>query len=268
MTRKKTSSEEGARERVLRHFEALRVPLSPGDLDCVLRKSEQEGMSHLDFLEALIGEQARGRRERSIERRIRAAGFAERTTLESFDWEFNRSAIDRSRFEDLGTVDFVRRKDNVIIVGDSGVGKSHLAQAIGIRACAASFSVRYTTSGALIADLTSGLADGTLPKKVRRYVRPDLLIIDEFGFDRVERRECPDAASLIYKTVHARSRKGSIFLVTNIDFDTWGAYLDDPPLSMALLDRLVDGAAIIKICNAKSYRAHRAEAAKKKSKAD
>ncbi|MGH9323702.1 MAG: IS21-like element helper ATPase IstB [Vicinamibacteria bacterium] len=259
-TKNAKRAESGSRDQVIRHFEALRIPVRSEHLDEVLRKAESEGLGHLEFLDALIGEQARQRHERSIERRIKAARFAERRTLEDFDWEFNRHAIDRTQFETLGSADFVARRDNLVIVGQSGVGKSHLVQALGIRACTVGRSVRYTTSADLITDLTSALADKTLPKKLRNYVRPELVIIDEFGFDRVERRESPEAASLLYKVVHARSQKGSTALVTNIDFDNWGHYLGDPPVSMALLDRLVENAAIIRIDKkAKSYRAHQAK---------
>lgn len=254
---------EGLRERVLEHFQNLRVPLSSEDLDRVLAKAEREGLSHLAFLDGLIGEQANLRRERSIERRIRAARFSERKTFEEFDWEFNHQAIDRIQIEELATAEFIRRKDNLLIVGQSGVGKSHILQAIGIRACSAGYSVRYTTSAELIETLTSALADKSLPKKLRQYTRPELLVVDEFGFDRVERMESPQSASLLYKVVDARHRKGSIALVTNIDFEAWGEYLGDAPLSMALLDRLVHHATIIKISRkAKSYRS---EAAKRRN---
>lgn len=263
VARAKKNTKSSFRERVLGHFEALRVPVRSEHLDEVLRQAENAGVSHLEFLDTLIGTQAILRRERSIERRIRAARFAERTTLEAFDWQFNKRVIDRRQFEELGTADFVDRGDNVVIIGESGVGKSHLVQAIGIRACASMHSVRYTTSGDLIADLTSALADKSLPKRLRHYVRPELLIIDEFGFDRIERLESPESASLIYKVVDARYRKGSTVVVTNIDFDFWNDYLGDPPLSMALLDRLVDHATIIRIKDAKSYRADSATKAGK-----
>ena len=120
--------------------------------------------------------------------------------------------------------------------------------------------MRYTTSAELLADLTAALADQTLVRRLREYAHFDLLIIDEFGFDRIERSESGQAASLLYKLIDARSPKRSTALVTNIDFEAWGEYLGDPPLAMAFLDRIVDGAIIVKI-NGKSYRAHRAQPA-------
>ena len=263
MTRKsprtpKTSALSTCRERILTHFAVLGIPLSGAALDAALIEAGQQGVSHLEFLERLLGGQADARRERSIERRIREACFREVQALEAFDWEFNRQAIDRRQVEELATGEFIRRHDNLVLVGQSGVGKSFLAQAIGRRACALGYRVRYITSAALVQDLTSRLADKTLPRRVGYYARFDWLIIDEFGFERLERIEARQAASLLYKIIDARGQQRSTSVVTNVDFEHWGEYLEDPPLAMAFLDRLVDGAVILKI-RGKSYRAHRAQ---------
>jgi DNA replication protein DnaC len=244
------------RDRILADFAALKVPLTADAFDAVLARAEREGLSHQQFLHRLIAEQADQRRERSIAARIREARFAERKPLAEFDWEFNKAAIDRVQIEDLATGAFIQRRDNLVLVGQSGVGKSYLVQSIAEAAAVRGYSVRYTTSAALLTDLTKSLADQTLPQRIRYYSRFDLLAIDEFAFDRIERTESPQAANLLYKIIDARSRKRSTALVTNIDFDAWGDYLGDPPLAMAFLDRIVDGAIILKI-SGKSYRAHR-----------
>ncbi len=246
------------RSRLLEYFGVLRIPIAAEPFDAALARAERESLSHLEFLEALIAEPADQRRERSIQRRVHEARFREPKTLATFDWEFNARVIDRVQMEELATADFIRRGDNLVAVGQSGVGKSHLIQAIGHRACALGYRVRYTTSATLLADLTASLADQTLPGRLRYYERFDLLIIDEFGFDKIERTECSQAASLLYKIIDGRSQRRSTALVTNIDFDAWGDYLGDAPLAMAFLDRLVDGAIILKI-KGKSYRAHRAK---------
>jgi DNA replication protein DnaC len=244
------------RESILADFAALKVPLAADAFDAVLARAERESLSHQQFLHLLVAEQANLRRERSIAHRIREARFAERKPLAEFDWAFNKSAIDRVQIEELASGAFIERQDNLVLVGQSGVGKSYLIQAIAEAACVLGYSVRYTTSAALLTDLTKSLADQTLPRRVRYYTRFDLLVIDEFGFEKIERTESPQAANLLYKIIDARSRQRSTALVTNIDFDAWGDYLGDPPLAMAFLDRVVDGAIILKI-NGKSYRAHR-----------
>lgn len=247
----------GLREQILADFTALKVPLAAETFDTALARADREGLSHLQFLHLVIAEQANLRRERSIAHRIREARFREPKTLAGFDWDFNRS-IHRAQIEELAAAEFVRRHDNLVLVGQSGVGKSFLVQAIGQSACVLGLRVRYTTSADLLKDLTASLADQTLPHRVRYYARFDLVIIDEFGFDKIERAEAPQAASLLYKIIDARSQQRSTALVTNIDFEAWGEYLGDPPLAMAFLDRIVDGAIILKI-KGKSYRAHRAQ---------
>lgn len=215
-------------------------------------------LSHLQLLERFLAAPANRRREGGIERRLRTARFPDPATLESFDWKFNEQTIDPAPFQDLATGEFVRRRENLILVGASGLGKSHLIQSVGRCCCVHGYRVRYITSAELLEDLTAASGDNTLPTRVRYYSRFDLLIIDEFGFDKLERREYPESSSLLFKVIDGRSRQGSTALVTNIDFKDWSDYLGDPPLAMALLDRIVDG-AIIQRFQGKSYRAHRAE---------
>ena len=182
------------RERLLADFTVLRLPLSAAHLDAALAQAAQDGCSHLEFLHRLLTDQAGLRRQRSTARRIREARFAELKTLASFDWDFNAKAIQRVQIEDLATGAFIRRRQNLIFAGPSGVGKSFLVQAIGQAACVQGQRVRYITSAALLADLTAYLADRTLPERVRYYARFALLIVDEFGFDAsnaVKRRRQP-----------------------------------------------------------------------------
>jgi DNA replication protein DnaC len=205
----------------------------------------------------LIADQAAARYQRSIERRIRDARFRDNGTLESFNWKFNEKTIDRGRMEELASGEFVRRGENLVLVGQSGVGKSHLIQGIARRHCTLGYRVRYITSAALVKDLATSRVDDTLPRRLRYYGNFDLLVIDEFGFEKLERVDHPQAANLLYKVIEVRYPRRSTALVTNIDFDVWGDYLGDPPLAMAFLDRVVDGAIVLKL-EGKSYRAHRA----------
>jgi len=250
------------RDRCLNHCVTLGIPLEGASLDELLSKAEKESLSHLHFLDLLLGAQADARRERTVARRIREARFAESKTLEGFNWQFNPKAFDRVQIEELANGDFIRRRNNLILVGWSGIGKSHIIQALGQKACVQGYRVLYRTSAELLSDLTASLADKTLPTRLRYYARPDLLIIDEFGFDRIERTECPQAAHLLYKIIASRNQKHSTALVTNVDFDKWGDYLTDGPLAMAFLDRLVEGAIILKV-KGKSYRADQAKGADK-----
>ena len=133
---KKSATPAPLRDLCLSHFKILGIPIAPNDLDAALERADKETLSHLKFLDLLLGQQAAARRDRAVERRIREARFEERKTLETFDWTFNPQ-IDRLQIEELASGDFIRRQSNLIFVGQAGVGNSHLIQAIGMRACAA-----------------------------------------------------------------------------------------------------------------------------------
>ena len=254
MPKKTTTPTPSLRDQCLKHCATLGIPVASAALDEVLSRAEKESLSHLQFLDLLLGTQAGARRERAVARRIREANFEDKNkTLEGFDWQFNPKTFDRVQIEELATGDFIRRRNNLLLVGWSGVGKSHIIQALGQKACLHGYRVLYRTSAKLLHDLNASLADKTLPLRLRRYATPDLLIIDEFGFDEIERTEYPHAAHLLYKVIAARNQKRSTALVTNVDFDKWGEYLSDGPLAMAFLDRLVQGAIILKV-KGKSHR--------------
>jgi len=254
---------------------ALQGSYARADLLAALERAVRFGAYTLSAVERILAAQAQPRscldvlaeqERRHLPDSLRDNPVSPRLTTDyqhlveeatDFDWEFNRQAIDRTQIEELAGGAFIERQDNLVFVGQSGVGKSFLIQAIAEAACVLGYSVRYTTSADLLMDLTASLADQTLPERVRYYARFDLLVIDEFGFEKIERSNSPQAANLLYKVIDARTRQRATALVTNIDFAAWGDYLGDAPLAMAFLDRVVDGAIILKI-NGKSYRAHRA----------
>ena len=246
------------RQSILKHLQTLKILLSEEELDEIIRESTKQNYSSWQLLERILAAPAAAAIERSIERRVRLAKFPTSACLESFDWSFNPKTIPPGPLQELATGEFISRRDNVVFVGKSGLGKSHLIQGIGRACCTLGHRVYYTTSATLLEDLTAAAGDKTLPSKVRYYRSFDLLIIDEFGFDKLERREYPESPSLLYKVVDARSGRGSTAFITNVDFTDWTEYLGDPPLVMALLDRVVDSAIVLRF-EGKSYRQHRAE---------
>lgn len=252
---------------MLAAIRALALPLGGEALDAALKAAERESLSHLEFLHRLLSEPAEARRQRALERRIRAAHFRELTTLEGFDWEFNAKGLDRRAIEQLVTCDFVRRRENVILVGQTGLGKSRILQSMGYAACVQGYRVRYATSAKLLQEFTAALADGSFGRMLEGYGRFDLLLIDEFGFDRPEREAQSQASTFYYRLLDARTGRRSTALATNIDFGAWAEYLGDPPLAAAFLDRLVDGAVILKL-SGRSYRAHRARPVSGSGRAD
>ena len=254
-------------ENVTAALRTLGVAVTPEALDAAVSAAEKESLSHLEFLHRLLAGPAEARLQRALERRVRDAKFRELTTLDGFDWEFNAKGLDRRTIEQLATCDFVRRHENVILVGQTGLGKSRILQAVGHAACVQGYRVRYATSAKLLQKFTAALADGTFSRMLDEYARFDLLLIDEFGFDRLEREAKAQASTFYYRLLDARTGRRSTALATNIDFAAWADYLGDPPLATAFLDRLVDGAVILKLTG-RSYRAHRARPVTKTSAAD
>ena len=244
-------------ENVTAALRTLGIALAPESLDAALSAAEKESLSHLEFLHRLLAGPAEARLHRALQRRIQSARFRELTTLDGFDWEFNAKGVDRRSVEQLATCDFVRRRENVVLVGQTGLGKSRIIQAVGHAACVQGYRVRYATSARLLQEFTAALADGTFNQVLAEYARFDLLLIDEFGFDRLEREAQAQASTFYYRLLDARTGRHSTVLVTNIDFTAWADYLGDPPLASAFLDRLVDGAMILKL-SGRSYRVHRA----------
>jgi DNA replication protein DnaC len=262
-----TATRRSLHDDVTAALKTLGITLSTDALDAALKAAERESLSHLEFVHRLFAEAAELRRERALQKRIRAAKFRELTTLEGFDWEFNAKGVDRRTIEQLVTCDFVRRRENMILVGPTGLGKSRILQSAGHAACLQGYRVRYATSAKLLQEFTAALADGSFASMLEDYARFDLLLIDEFGFDHLERAAEPKASSFYYRLLDVRMGRRSTALATNMDFGAWADYLGDPLLATAFLDRLVDNAVILKLTG-RSYRAHRARPVLEASRTD
>jgi len=252
-----TTARRSLHDDVSAALKALSIAVTQAMLDAAQSAAERESLNHLEFLHRLLAGPAEARKQRAVDRRIRAAKFRELTSLEGFDWEFNAKGIDRRTIEQLATCDFVRRRENVVLVGQTGLGKRRILQSMGHAACVLGYRVRYATSAKLLQESTAALADGSFARLLDAYARWDLLLIDEFGFDRWERAAQAQASTFYYRLLDARTGRRSTALATNIEFKAWADYLGDPPLATAFLDRLVDGAVILKLTG-RSYRAARA----------
>jgi DNA replication protein DnaC len=153
-----------------------------------------------------------------------------------------------------GGIDFVRRKQGVIFAGNSGTGKSHIAKALLLLGCQGNYRCRYTTASDMLRDLLAGMADDTLSQKLKRYLTPDLLLIDEIGFDRLEQMDARNAC-LFHKVIDGRYCKNSTIITSNIDFKELGDYLGDPVITTAIVDRMVHHSIILSI-EGPSWRLH------------
>ena len=182
--------------------------------------------------------------------RLRRAAFIGEKGLEGFDWSFNPT-INRQEILDLATCQWIERNEGVLIVGPSGVGKSHMAQALGHEACKRGYDVLFTRVAKMLSHLGGGRADGTYERRLATYLRVDLLIIDDFGLTPLRGQQCED----FYQVINERYERGAILVTSNRDYAEWpDAFADNALLASAALDRIAHRAHRITITG-ESYRA-------------
>lgn len=213
------------------------------------RQAVEEQLTHVDFLERLLEDEVERRQQKQLTLRLRRASFDLEKTLEGFDFTFNPT-VPRAQVLDLATSRFIERHENVLIQGPAGVGKSHLAQALGHEACRRGFDVLFTSASRLLSHLHGGRADGTYERRVTTYLRPDLLIVDDFGLKPL----VPPAPDDFYEIINGRYERGSLIITSNRAFAEWPDLFHSPLLASAALDRLAHNAHQV-VITGDSYRA-------------
>jgi DNA replication protein DnaC len=218
-------------------------------LDVRVRQAIEERLSYVDFLQRLVEDEIERRHHKQLQLRVRRANFQTDKTLERFDFSFNPQ-LNRQLILDLATCQFVARKQPVVIVGPSGVGKSHLSQALGWEACKRGYDVLYTPCAKLLASLAAGRVDGSYERRLQAVIRPDLLILDDFGLKPLR----PPAHEDMYDIINERYEKGATLITSNRALGEFPALFGDPLLASAGLDRLLHNAYVVVIGGA-SFRA-------------
>ncbi|HZR01161.1 MAG TPA: IS21-like element helper ATPase IstB [Chloroflexota bacterium] len=214
-----------------------------------LALARAQQLDHAAFLTLLLADEVQRRDALALERRLDGAGFEERAALERFDWT-HPVQIDRRRLQALFTLEFLRRREHVILVGPVGVGKTFLAQALGAAAVRAGHSALFVRADGLLRELHQARADHTLEKTFRRFLAPELLIVDDFGLHRLSAQQSSD----LYDLVIERHRRSSFVFTSNRAVEDWLALWDDPILGNSALDRLANGAHQL-VVEGPSYRA-------------
>ncbi|MGH7837691.1 MAG: IS21-like element helper ATPase IstB [Candidatus Binataceae bacterium] len=223
-----------------------------GMADVLAVRSQQaraENLGPLDFIGLLVHDELQRRRDRLVERRIKAAGFRDPKTLDTFDWKFN--AVDRALIFELASARFIEQHEDVLLLGNSGVGKSHVAQAIGMAAIHAGFRVLYREAHVLFEELLLAIAIGERAAAIATYSEIPLLIVDDLGMRKLPASAAEDLLEIVMR----RYERASTILTSNRPLEDWPKLFGDTPAVAAFLDRLRHHSHLIEI-RGKSYRLH------------
>jgi DNA replication protein DnaC len=221
-------------------------------LDIRNQQAIDEQWSYVEFLARLLQDEVERRAQKQLALRIRRAAINTTKTLEDFDFRFNPT-INRQAVLQVATCDYIRHKRNVLICGPAGVGKTHLAQALAHEACRQGFDVVFTDTHKMLRHINGGRADGSLDRRLQSYLRPDLLVLDDFGLKPLH----PPAPEDMYDVIHERYERGSILLTSNRAPAEWPDLFGDPLLASAGLDRLAHLAQVL-VITGPSFRAQTA----------
>lgn len=222
------------RERVADNLRRLRLVSLEERLDALLSMAAKKEMTFLDFLDALLSEELTSKQRKRVTMGISIAHFPAVKTLDDFDFRFQPS-VDQKLVRELATGRFIANAENVVIFGPPGVGKTHLAIALGRAVVEAGHSVLFEGATALLGALSKAEMEGRLDEKLRFYAKPKLLVLDELGYLPFEKR----SAHLFFQLVARRYERGSMLITTNQVVTQWGAVFGDEVLAAAILDRLL-----------------------------
>lgn len=234
-------------ERIEANLTRLRMPRIKEIIDRVIKSAEEHSKSYLSFLDDLLEEEVANKEQRRIETTLKISGLPFIKSIDEFDFTFQPN-LDRQKVMSLFDLNFIRQNGNVIFLGPPGVGKTHLAVSLALKACQSGMSIYFTNMEDLIKKLGKDHEAGR-PGKGRSYYKSSLVIVDEVGYTPVNREEC----NLFFRFIANRYEKASTIITSNKAFSDWTELFHDPIIVTAILDRLLHHSAVINI-KGNSYR--------------
>jgi DNA replication protein DnaC len=239
----------------------LRLSGLGASLDVRIHEASTNGLTHREFLELVLQDELLTRNDRLINRRITAAGFRDQRKLEDFDFTFNPS-IKKNKVFDLATCRFIREKQDALLLGPPGTGKSHIVQSLGLAAIRSGFTVYYRSIFDTVRDFLHDEAMEGHERILQRYLKPDLLIIDDMGMKQLPKR----SGEYLFEIIMRRHELRSTMMTSNRPLEEWGKLIGDVPAATAILDRFLHHAEVIQITG-RSYRLEKGQKSSKGTKA-
>jgi DNA replication protein DnaC len=230
------------------NLKALHLPNMARNMEGLLRQAKESGIGYDEFLLDLTGAELQARAESRLNRRIKESRFPLLKPLETFDLGAVPD-LDIRLFRELAGCDYIQERRNVIFLGRSGTGKTHMATALGIEACKNNFRTRFVTCYGLVNELVEAREERALQRLIQKVVRCDLLVLDELGYIPFSK----EGSALLFQVLAERNEKGSVIITSNLGFADWTQVFGDATMTAALLDRLTHKAHIIN-CSWESYR--------------